>query len=564
MNECLKRKRVGLWPAALFQKRQGLWGALEQLFPLSFVAFGPDEAPRLDALVADSSDQSPAFLSTAPRIPCFVSTQSLEQWDGSAVAAPIEFERHLAVPAAFRGRTLTDAHASAMPPLRVETGDQVVACQAHGPVWIHRPAAEGAAARDVVSLPLPMLSGSHLLRDCFHRGRFLCALPLLGFLQRVIGREGWRPAPQRACFVFDDPSLRRQSYGLINYRQLALHAETCNYHAAIGFIPLDAVWVNRSSAAIFRANPACLSLVIHGCNHLRLEMARTYSSSQSMALCAQALRRIEEMERQHLLAVGRVMESPFGVIDQGMFAPLVALGYEAALITTSQFLQHHPSVQYSRCFGLQAASYLPGGLGMIPRITIQPDWRTEAMLAAFLGQPIVIAGHHRDAANDLEALEEIAETVNGFGSVRWCSLTEISRANYATRRDGAKLSVSVGSRRVRFPVPEGVSEISILRPWITDNAVEPLIVTASDETVRSIQNASAESAPVPVPGPGTVEICSPFSNPVNALEVPTPRPRLWPYVRRALTEARDQATPFLSRRNTSRRPNGKASPGKVP
>ena len=451
-----------------------------------------------------------------------------------------------------------------MPPLRVEAGDQVVACQAHGPVWIHRPAAEGAAARDVVSLPLPMLSESYHLRDCFHRGNFLCALPLLGFLQRRIAREGWRPAPQRACFVFDDPSLRWDSYGFINYRQLALHAETCNYHAAIGFIPLDAVWVNRSSAAIFRANSACLSLVIHGCNHLRLEMARTYSSTQRMAICAQALRRIGEMERQHLLAVSRVMEPPFGVIDQAMFAPLVALGYEATLITTSQFLHHHQGVQFSPCFGLQAASHLPGGLGMVPRITIRSHWQTEAMLAAFLGQPIVIAGHHQDATNDLEALEEIAETVNGFGSVRWCSLAEISRANYATRRDGARLSVSVGSRRIRLPVPEGVSEVSILRPWIADSAVEPLIVTGSDQTVRAIQAASTESAPVAVLGPRTIEICSPFPNPVNAEEVPAPRPRLWPYVRRALTEARDQATPFLSRLNTSRRPNAKASPGKVP
>ena len=216
---------------------------------------------------------------------------------------------------------------------------------------------------------------------------------------------------------------------------------------------------------------------------------------------------------EHLLAVCRVMESPFGVIDQAMFAPLVALGYEAALITTSQFLHHHQGVQFSPCFGLQAASHLSGGLGMIPRITIRPHWRTEAMLAAFLGQPIVIAGHHQDAANDLEALEEIAETVNGFGEVRWCSLTEIARANYTTRLDGATLSVSIGSRRILLPVPEGVREVSIHRPWIADNAVEPLIVKGSDQTVRAIQAASAESAPIAVMGPGTIEICSPVLQP---------------------------------------------------
>jgi hypothetical protein len=564
MNECLKRKRVGLWPAALFHKRQGLWCALEQLFPLTFVPFGPDEAPRLDALVAITSDQTPAFPAAALRIPCFVCTQSPEQRDGSVAGAAVEFERHLAVPAVFRGRTLSDAHTSALPPLRVEAGDQLVASQQHRPVWIHHPPTQGAAARDVVSLPLPMLSEHAHLRDCFHGGNFLCALPLLAFLQRLTPLGRWQPAPQHACVVFDDPSLRWLSYGLINYQQLVRHAQRCNYHAAIGFVPLDAVWVNRSSAAIFRSSPDRLSLAMHGCNHLRLEMARTYSSVQRMAICAQALRRIEGMECRHSLTVCRVMESPFGVIDQAMFAPLLALGYEAALITTSQFLSHHQGVQFSPCFGLQAASHLSGGLGMIPRITIRPRWQTEARLAAFLGQPIVIAGHHRDAANELEALEEIAETVNGFGPVRWCSLTEIARANYATRLDGTTLSVSVGSRRILLPVPEGVHEVSIRRPWIADNAAEPLIVRDSDQTVRATQAASAESALIVVMGPTTIEICSPVSNPVDPHAVPAPRPRLWPYVRRALTEARDQASPLLSRRTTSPRPAWKVSPASIP
>jgi hypothetical protein len=476
----------------------------------------------------------------------------------------MEFERHLAVPAVFRGRTLTDAHTSAMPPLRVEAGDQVVASQLRRPVWIHHPAAEGAAARDVVSLPLPMLTERALLRDCFHGGNFLYALPLLQFLQHLTVREGWQPAPQQACFVFDDPSLRWLSYGFINFPQLARHAQTHNYHAAIGFIPLDAVWVNGSIAAIFRSNPARLSLVIHGCNHLRLELARPSSLTQGMSICAQALRRTTEMERRHLLAVCRVMESPFGVIDQAMFAPLLALGFEAALITNSQFLNHHQGVQFSPCFGLQAGSHLSGGLGMIPRITIKPHWRTEAMLAAFLGQPIVIAGHQKDAANDLEALEEIAETVNGFGEVRWCSLAEIARANYTTRLDGATLSVRIGSRRILLPVPEGVREVIIHRPWIGANAVEPLIVKGTDQTVRATQAASAESAPVAVTAPGKLEICSPVPNPVDPQKVPALRPCLWPYMRRVLTEARDQASPFLKRRSRSRsrsrRPVLKTSP----
>jgi hypothetical protein len=548
----MEQKRVGLWPVSLWQERQWLWRVLEQLFPLSFVPWKPEELSRLDGLVVAASDQSPALLAAAPKVSCLVLNGSPGQWDGSALGGAIEFWQHSAVPAIFRGRTMIDGYAPAAPPLRVAAGDQVLASQARRPVWVHRPAADGAATRDVVSLPLPALAERAHLRDCFNGGNFLCALPLLGFLQRLTVPESFQPAPPRACFIFDDPSLRWRSYGFMNYQQLVRHAQTHNYHAAIGFIPLDAVWVRPSIAAIFRANPARLSLTIHGCNHLHLEMACKYSPAQRMAICAQALRRVGDLERQHLLAVCRVMESPFGCIDQAMFASLVALGYEAALITASQFLHHHRGVQFPPCFGLQAASCLSGGLGMIPRITIKPHWQTEAILAAFLGQPIVIAGHHQDAANGLEPLEEIAKTINGFGGVRWCSLTEIAGANYTTRLGGARLLVSIGSRRILLAVPEGVRELGIRRPWIGEDAVEQLIVKGADQKVRAIQSASTDSAPVAVTGPETIEIWSPAPNPVNPQDIPPPGRRLWPYVRRALTELRDQALPLLSHPPRSR------------
>ena len=92
--------------------------------------------PRLPIKVQPSSRRRPGFLVSFPL------NRSINGM-GSAVGAAMEFERHLAVPAVFRGRRLTDAHTSAMPPLRVEAGDQVVASQLDRPVWIHRPAVDG-------------------------------------------------------------------------------------------------------------------------------------------------------------------------------------------------------------------------------------------------------------------------------------------------------------------------------------------------------------------------------------------------------------------------------------
>lgn len=557
VNELVERKRVGLWPATLCQEHQPLWHALENLFPLTFAAWTPKESPRLDALLAAASGPESGLPAVFSQVASYVFNGLPTKPDGGAAGNTLKFALHTAIPLVFRGRTMADTSLPHLPALPVGVGSEVLATQAGRPVWVYHPAAGVVAARDVVSLPLPELGVRGLLRDCFNGGNYLRALPLLAFLQRLTASAAWQPAPLRACFVFDDPSLRRETYGFIHYRRLAQHALRWNYHAAIGMIPLASASVNPVVRAVFREHPGRLSLTVHGCYHLRQEMARCYGPADRLALCAEALRRVAAFERKSGLAVCQVMESPHGVIDRGMFGALLALGYEATLITPRQFLQHDTGADIPPCFGLQSVCYVDGGLGMIPRITIQPHWRTEATLAAFLGQPIVIAGHHQDAANDLEALSDIAQTVNAFGPVRWCSLSEIARSNYATRVEGTTLTVCVGSRRTVLPLPAGVRKVRICRPWLGTESVEPLMVTGGKAglqffaeqgvglPVLTRQQAGAESSPVEVNGLESIEVYSPVTEAVDPDDVPPPPRRLWPYARRVLTEVRDRVRPFL-------------------
>jgi hypothetical protein len=168
------------------------------------------------------------------------------------------------------------------------------------------------------------------------------------------------------------------------------------------------------------------------------------------------------------------------------------------------------------------------------------------VLAAFLGQPVVIAGHHYDARNHLAALAEIAATVNGFGPVEWCNLTRIARTQYKTRRDGDDMMVRLGSRRVTVRVSEGVRSITVERPWLNQVTEERLVATGVVAGEKIERMAGSRSERIPVNAPGIVELVSPAPTALTLADAPVPRRRIWPLLRRVLTETRDRAYPYLA------------------
>jgi hypothetical protein len=68
--------------------------------------------------------------------------------------------------------------------------------------------------------------------------------------------------------------------------------------------------------------------------------------------------------------------------------------------------------------------------------------REDLVLRAFLGQPLILYGHHDLLAHGPDTLAEAAAQIERLGQVRWCSLAAIARANAAiglanTARQGA-------------------------------------------------------------------------------------------------------------------------------
>ncbi len=533
-------------PPQAYAQNEQLFRAMEALFPVTFRAQpesdAQDRGPAL--LLGCSRADALAMAGKGRRCLAFLGGDAAI---GNGRTRRVVFGNMDAVPRHFRRRTLVERSPTdfCCTPLEPDLGDVVIATIDERPLWVHRPAREGRGALDMVAVSPFLTDSSSLLAEEFSRERFMGLLPLLHFLQQICAARNWTSPPLRACFVFDDLNLRRKSYGCLDYRSLAAHARQHRYHAAIATIPLDAGRTSPDTAALFRDYPGQLSLAIHGNDHLSLELARECPESERIAVLAQARRRMAALEQRYCLSVCAVEEPPFGVIRADYFPALAALEYEATLLTLRQFRQCNSPASLPPAFGLAAAEYLPGGLAMIPRITAAPGWETEATLAAFLGQPVVIAGHHFDASGGLRFLECIAEYVNGLGPVVWSSLSTIARSSFLQRRDGRTLSVRAASRRIEVAVPTEVEEILLQRPWVTDDDMEELAWGKPGQAALGRVASGGRSTRIPTMGEALLEIVSPVQGPVDPMLVAPPPPRAWPVVRRAFTEARDRYYPFL-------------------
>ncbi len=479
-------------------------------------------------------------------IPCLAILGRTEG-SGAAKVRTVRFGNAATIPRPFRDRTFLergsrDGAGSVPAP---GPGDVVLAEQDGRPAWVQHRAGSGPGSLESAWVPLPLIAKDDLLINFLDRNRFIGLLPLMAFLQRVSANRAWVSRPLRACIVIDDPNLRRPSYGCLDFHALADHAHKHQYHAAIATVPIDARNAAPDVAAIMRERAAQLSLVIHGNNHLPLELAIRRRDYAPTAVLAQALRRMDDLARRYDLDIRPIMEPPYGAISSDYFAALVALGYEATLLTTGHFNRWNRVGIHTSLLGLAPGECLAGGLAVISRIMAAPGWETEVAVAAFLGQPIVIVGHHFDAAGKLEFLAEVADVVNGMGPVTWSDLSAIARSRFVTRREGSTLRVRAASRRIVVPVPADVGSIVIERPWIAAGGSEPLHWGAPGAPVTVAPTAPAESTPIRVDHGGPLEIVSPAPARLDPASVPPPRAMFWPFVRRACTEARDRCYPVF-------------------
>jgi hypothetical protein len=304
------------------------------------------------------------------------------------------------------------------------------------------------------------LAKGEALRERLRPGHSRALLPLARFLAELTAHLRPAPPPLHAAFVIDDPNLRRPRYGHVDYAQLLAHARAHRYHVAIAMVPLDARRAHPRAVEIFRAGARHLSLCIHGNDHDGAELGRLHGDAQARAVVAQALARTAAFERRTGLGVDRVMVPPHERLSEPCARALRAFGF-AAVCTTRPYpwvadtpeqhwLARPPEAGPLAAWG--PVDRVAGGLPVLLRADFAHP-REDLALRAFLGQPLILYGHHDLLADGPGALVEAAEQINRLGEVRWRSLGEIARALAPTQPvDPPALGAVPASRRRLAPI----------------------------------------------------------------------------------------------------------------
>ena len=537
----MHRPKIGIFPAQELSRRQRLLQALEEIYSIEFVACQQLERAAFEAalLFGVTPEQASAAANTGLRCMAFLPTDHAPL----SVSADVHLTKSAFLPQSLRGRTLAHRDLKCIGRLEEKEGDEVVARKGENILWIHRSA--GAAALDVVATEAPDLTEKDYLFRFFQTNNWALLLPILHFLQEV---SGWEPPPVRACFMFDDPNLHWKSYGYVKYHELIRDAHERNYHASFATVPMDAWYVNRETARLFRENRSRISLVIHGNNHTYHELTQAHTDRSRQVLAVQALNRIRRLERLSGLEIPRVMAAPHGYCNHEMASVLLRAGFEAAC------LPRNPNVVWPSTFGVSPAEFLGVGLPVILRFDIQREYsETILLLAAFLGQPIIPCGHHQDFADGLDLVGRIASLVNSVAEVQWMDLQSIAQTNFCRRHEGDVLHVKMYSRKIRLKVPKGIKTLCVQRPWLHANGEEDLAVQKIGSTFETV--ISYQDQPISVTPGDEMMIDSICPGMIDFDKVPLPRSSMWAVARRQLSEVRDRLQPTMDRLFASK--NGK-------
>lgn len=521
---------IGVVPGREREGRRRLFDALEGALGVRFVPYDSTSAQCLRAAVVfaggvdDDVADVPLVLAESDGV-----GSPTGRTEGVRLSAGPNLDDRL------RGRSLGDESAGRLRSVRADGAATVLASTSVGPIWVKQ-TINGHERHQVTVLPEELEPGERL-KDRFRAGCFVALLPLLHVLRQASGYETWQRPPLRAAFVIDDPNLHSASYGYLRYRALAHHAEVHGYHVGIAVIPRDLGFAHRGTVAVFRDSPA-LSLLMHGNDHIRHEFARPRSDAEALMVAAQAWRRVASFEQRHGQSIDRVMIPPHGRCSQQMMHAFLRLGYEA--VCYSGALREELVTPLA---GWHMADVdVGGGLPGLPRLGINRPV-DERILRSFLDQPVVLVLHHNDLRAGYDSLSEVAQELSGVGRFNWMSFAALARSSVEQRREGDRLQVRMFSRRAHIDLPAPLAGLVVEAPGGCE--LDTVVVRS---LVEDFQAEGLLGITMPAPPPGRVEILLNRPAAVDPQRVPAPAWTPWPVVRRALSEARDRAKPYLPAR----------------
>jgi hypothetical protein len=520
-----------------------VWSALEDLVPVRFRnATEPVECGTADGVIILSGDERVLKTAVAAGRKCFVVC------NGTSVAidksdARIKFTSSLMLDRRLRCREIRHNKTCELRKMALQTGDEIIARYNDHPIWIKR--VHGDLPLDLVAAPLPALNPGEYPFDYLNGDNYIQLLPLLHFLREITADITWTRPPLKACLIFDDPNLHWKSYGFLRYNDVVKKAKAHGFHVAFATIPLDAWLAHRGTAQLFKENPDHLSLLIHGNNHTREELADPRTEDEYLRLLAQSLKRITHLERRTGLRVARAMVAPHSACGKAAMAAMLALGFEGAYIDPWSLRNWSAERLWPPSFGLQIAELIDGGFPVLPRFGMSPSSESHFVISAFLDRPLVSVGHHYTVDGGLEPLTRISAIVNSFEGVEWEKPDKILRSRFLTFQKGSTLCIKPYSCRSILTVPEEVNAIvvEVSRPGTVDAPTKFILTRERD---RQLKRMKVEvGLPVEVLPGDRIVLVSDNLGVVDYRQVELPAMSTGTLFRRILCEIRDRCTPAL-------------------
>jgi len=474
--------------------------------------------------------------------PCYVVTSSNQPVPRSN-SLEIKFSRHPSLSPVLRGRQIQANEAIELKVLpKWLPNVTALATKGEAPIWAMQEVS--GYSHHYVSWPVPQLNNGESPSQYFQQGQFIRLVPLLHFLHSLTEDQRWEPPPLQACFMFDDPNLHWPSYGFIDFSVMLHHAQKHQYHVSFATIPLDAWFVHRHTASLFKQNRNHLSLLIHGNNHTAQELARSCSAEERNQILRQVLGRIAMMEHRSGLEISRVMVPPHGAYSEDFIGATAELGFEAACVSGGSLRKYNSQAKWLHTLGMKPVDII-AGLPVFPRFRLDQSCHNNILAAALFNQPIIPVGHHHDIAHGLRLLAEMSKFINSIGSLQWADMKQISRSRFARMIDGNILRVKMFTKRIEILVPEEIKQVWVERSWLKKSGFETLACCNSGGI--SEWKPQHPEEPIAVePGQRIEIISNPIRPPLIDAKSVT-KLHLWPYLRRFLTETRDRTTPALRR-----------------
>jgi hypothetical protein len=528
-------------PASAARRHRRLFRVLERAYPVRFEGREHGEWRDLDGVVIFDDGAHGAGRSSLPTLRIHRLPETPRDIGGVTVCMSANAHLH----PALRDRAIVERRAIGSLPS--DTGKRhVLASDERRPLWTVMPTSEGHVYETTAAVA--ELADSELLRDHFRPGNFMGLLPLVDFLRGIVQESTWSRPPLPAAIVFDDPNLHWPTYGYLDFARLVKHAGDHNYHAVIATIPLDGFYIHPAAANVFRSASDRLSLAIHGNDHTREELVRV-DRAGARRLGSHALRRMATFERRSGLRVSPIMIPPHERGTEAALAGLLDAGF-LGISAAPSIAMPVGALSHARAVGdWSSAQFLAGGLPLFARRPLS-EADDDLAFRAYLGQPLILYGHHVDAAGGLDRLADVAAAINALGDVAWAPLHTVGATNYRLRRNGPDLEVGMFSLSADIPVPEDIEHIVIELPPSPGDG-RRLAVSATPGGIASLVLSESEPSRLVFKLPGAraerVKVRIVATDSPGDERERRPRTYVWPICRRTLTECRDRSSPLLSR-----------------